>query len=177
MTIRLGIVIVALSLVALSGCEPAPAVGGTNLIVEAPQPGRILIADQEIFVDSVTPAVFSDLGAGPYTVTYIAGDRRVTLLDVAGPTVDFTAFIDTTDGVGADRLPVLVRPDPWARVRVRLLSNERVYSPVTTDEGLLFEVLRCTAVAATTITATTSPAAAAARCLRQASRAAALLRR
>ena len=135
MSMRLWTLAVSMILVPHVGCDPAPAVGGGNLIVEAPQPGRILIGDQEIFVDSATPAVFATLGPGPHTVTYIAENRRITLLEVQGPNIDFTGFIGTGEGVGGDRLPVLIRPEPWASVQVRLLSAERVYTPTTTEEG------------------------------------------
>ncbi len=123
-------------------CDPAPVVGGSSLVIESPEEGRVFIGDEEQFVDPLTPAVFAKVEAGPRDVTFISESRHLTLLAVTGDALDLAAFIEAEPILRGEFLPVLLRPAPWAKTEVTLLTADRVFRPEVTEAGLEFNVPR-----------------------------------
>lgn len=84
----------ALALAALgAGCAEDPARIGWLLEVRAPVAGEVVVDGVSGLVDPIAPAHLSVPSPPPFTVTFIAPDTRLTVVDVAGPVVDLRAFV------------------------------------------------------------------------------------
>ena len=143
--------------VAIAGCDPAPTVGGSNLIIESPERGRVLIGSEEQFVDPLTPAVFSNVGPGPHDITFISDTRRLTLLEISGQQLDLAGIIPTEPVLRDEVQPILIRPNPWTKVEVSVVTSDRVYGSELTEAGLLFNVPRGVSLTAIAVWRHTTP--------------------